>query len=159
MDFRKYFLLKDNSTPPPAGAMTINVVVLLIIFAGIIVRGLFSLDYELQWVTIYNYRNIFIKGFYTTIILSIASLLFSTTIGVVFGLLGRSRIITLRALSRVYVEIIRGTPLIVQILIFFYVVANFLGLNNRYIAGVIIMSLFSGAYIAEIIRAGVESIG
>ncbi|MFM8789102.1 MAG: amino acid ABC transporter permease, partial [Chthoniobacterales bacterium] len=50
-------------------------------------------------------------------------------------------------------------PLLVQLLILFYVVANSIGLQNRYAAGVIILAIFSGAYIAEMIRSGIESVG
>ncbi len=46
-----------------------------------------------------------------------------------------------------------------QILIFFYVVADAFGVSNRYLVGVLTLSFFSGAYISEIIRAGIESIG
>ena len=54
---------------------------------------------------------------------------------------------------------VRGAPLLVQILVFFYVVADAAGLQNRYVAGVLILSFFSGAYITEIIRAGIRSGG
>ena len=64
----------------------------------------------------------------------------------------------LRFISRFYIEIIRGTPLLVQILIFFYVFANNLGFENRYIVGTVILALFAGAYVCEIIRGAIESI-
>ena len=54
---------------------------------------------------------------------------------------------------------VRGTPLLVQILIFFYVVADAIGVGNRYLVGVLTLAFFSGAYISEIIRAGIESVG
>lgn len=57
-----------------------------------------------------------------------------------------------------YVELIRGTPLLVQILIFFYIFANALGLDNRYVVGTVILAMFSGAYISEIIRASIKSV-
>jgi polar amino acid transport system permease protein len=47
----------------------------------------------------------------------------------------------------------------VQILIFFYVFANNLGFDNRYIVGTVILALFAGAYVTEMIRAGLQSIG
>ena len=50
-------------------------------------------------------------------------------------------------------------PLLVQILVFFYVVADAFGVGNRYAVGVLTLALFAGAYISEIIRAGIESIG
>jgi polar amino acid transport system permease protein len=83
----------------------------------------------------------------------------STFIGVIFALVRRSRFLPLRYFGQLYVELVRGTPLLVQILIFFYVVADAFHLQNRYVVGVLILSFFSGAYISEIVRAGIESIG
>jgi polar amino acid transport system permease protein len=62
------------------------------------------------------------------------------------------------AAARVYVELIRGTPLLVQLLIGFYVVANAVGLENRYVVGALVLALFSGAYMAEIFRGGLAAI-
>ncbi len=50
-------------------------------------------------------------------------------------------------------------PLLVLILVLFYVVANALHITDRFLVGVVVLSLFAGAYIAEIIRAGIESVG
>jgi polar amino acid transport system permease protein len=63
-----------------------------------------------------------------------------------------------RYLATLYVELIRGTPLLVQILIFFYVVADAFHVSSRYLVGVLTLSIFSGAYISEIFRAGIESV-
>jgi polar amino acid transport system permease protein len=54
--------------------------------------------------------------------------------------------------------LIRGTPLLVQLLIGFYVIASAIGLENRFVVGVLVLSLFSGAYMAEIFRGGLEAI-
>jgi polar amino acid transport system permease protein len=80
-------------------------------------------------------------------------------LGLLAALGRRARYPAVRWISAGYVELIRGTPLLVQLLILFYVVANAVGLQNRYAAGIIILSIFSGAYIAEMIRAGIDSIG
>ena len=50
-------------------------------------------------------------------------------------------------------------PLLVLILVLFYVVADALNITDRFLVGVVVLSLFAGAYIAEIIRAGIESVG
>jgi len=71
----------------------------------------------------------------------------------------RSTFLALRYFSKIYVEVVRGTPLLVQILIFFYVVADAFGVKDRYLVGVLTLSFFSGAYLSEIIRAGIESVG
>ncbi len=80
-------------------------------------------------------------------------------IGLVFALVRRARFLPLRYFGNLYVELIRGTPLLVQVLVFFYVVASAFQVENRYLVGILILSLFAGAYISEIIRAGIESIG
>ena len=64
----------------------------------------------------------------------------------------------MRYLSRVYIEAIRGTPLLVQTIFFFYFIGTAYRLENRYWMGVLILSFFAGAYVAEIIRAGLASI-
>lgn len=155
----KFLILKDPLDRSPSIYKIINLLIVTGILFYIILFGLSQLDYNLDWSRVYKYRTSFIQGFINTILISILSLFSSLFLGIVFGIGRTTKFIPFRALSMVYVELIRGTPLLVQILIFYYVVGNAIGLTNRWVAGVIIMSLFSGAYIAEIIRAGIESIG
>lgn len=117
-----------------------------------------TISYDFQWDSIYEYKQKFIDGFLMTIYISFFALILSLIIGVVFAYGQNSKFIMLRFFSRFYIEIIRGTPLLVQILIFFYVFANNLGFDNRYIVGTVILAMFSGAYVSEIIRAGITSI-
>lgn len=118
-----------------------------------------QLAYHWNWHSIYNYRWNLLSGWLVTIAVSVVSLLLSALIGLVFALVRRSSFLPLRNLGHLYVELVRGTPLLVQILIFFYVVADSFHVENRYLAGILILSSFSGAYISEVIRAGIESIG
>ena len=118
-----------------------------------------QVEYDFQWKGVWEYRQKFIDGFYLTVVISFFALLLSLAIGLFFTYGQNSKLILLRYFSRFYVEIIRGTPLLVQILIFFYVFANNMGFDNRYIVGTIILALFAGAYVTEIIRAGLQSIG
>lgn len=117
------------------------------------------LAYNLRWDSIYQYRQMFLQGWLTTIVISVAALTCSTLIGLFFALAQRSRFLPLRYFSKIYIEVVRGTPLLVQILIFFYVVADSFGISNRYLVGILTLSFFSGAYISEIIRSGIESVG
>lgn len=111
-----------------------------------------------NWSAVWEYRELFLKGWLITIAIATISLILSTLIGLLTALLRQSSIPLLKYIAIVYTELIRGTPLLVQILLFYYVIAHAIGLENRYIAGVLVLSFFSGAYIAEIIRAGIESI-
>lgn len=117
-----------------------------------------QLNYHFNWPSVWRYRFNLLRGFGMTILISFFSLILSVLIGTVFGLGQRSRFAPFRFFSRAYIEGIRGTPLLVQILIFFYVVANSFGIANRYVVGVIIMSLFAGAYVSEIVRGGIENV-
>ena len=110
------------------------------------------------WESVWLYRAVFWHGWLLTIGLSLLSLMLSTGIGILVALARRSHILPLRSAAILYVELIRGTPLLAQILFLFYVVANGIGLQDRIVAGALILSLFSGAYLAEIIRSGIDSI-
>lgn len=114
--------------------------------------------YNFSWDAVWEYRQKFIDGFYMTVIISFFSLILSLAIGLFFAYGQSSKLILLRFLSRGYIELIRGTPLLVQILIFFYVFAANMGFDNRYVVGVFILAIFAGAYVAEIFRAGIQSI-
>jgi polar amino acid transport system permease protein len=113
----------------------------------------------LQWSSLNAYRQLYLQGWLLTIALSVAALVCSTLMGLCSALAQGNRFLPLRYLAKIYVELVRGTPLLVQILIFYYVVADSFGIENRYLVGFLTLSFFSGAYISEIIRAGIESIG
>ena len=96
-------------------------------------------------------------GLWTTIWLSAAASVFGLIIGLVTGLCRVSSNITLRQLSIIYIELIRGTPLLVQIFIFYFFLGTVLDIS-RIVAGIAALAVFAGAYVAEIIRAGIQSI-
>lgn len=97
------------------------------------------------------------EGLIVTLKISALSLAFSVVIGLFIGLARISSNPVLKNLSLIYVEIIRGTPLLVQIFIFYFFIGTVLGLD-RFTAGVAALSVFSAAYVAEIIRSGIQSI-
>lgn len=118
-----------------------------------------QLQYGWNWGAVLAYRAKFLQGWLVTVAISAGALCASLLIGLTAALARRCPFLPVSSLGTLYVELIRGTPLLVQILVFFYVVADAFGVSNRYLVGVITLSLFAGAYISEIIRAGIESIG
>ncbi|WP_394561348.1 amino acid ABC transporter permease [Aquipseudomonas alcaligenes] len=96
-------------------------------------------------------------GLWTTLWISVASGALALVIGLVTGLCRLSSNPTLRDLSTVYVELVRGTPLLVQIFIFYFFIGTVLNLSREF-AGVAALALFTGAYVGEIVRAGVQSV-
>ena len=97
------------------------------------------------------------QGLWVTIWISFVSGFVGLVIGLITGLCRLSPNPTLRGLAVLYIELIRGTPLLVQIFIFYFFIGTVLNLD-RIVAGVGALALFVGAYTAEIIRAGIQSI-
>jgi len=134
-----------------------HLIVVALVIAAVVVA--FSrVDYAWNWSAVWDYRQKFAQGWLVTVAMSLAALVMSTFIGGVAAIMLRSRNPLVEATARTYVELIRGTPLLVQLLIGFYVVATAIGLENRYVAGALLLSLFSGAYMAEIMRGGLDAI-
>ena len=132
--------------------------IVVVLFAALIALAFSRVDYAWNWAGVWGDRQKLLQGFGVTIALSLASLIASTLVGMLTALLLGSKHVLLEAIGRVYVELIRGTPLLVQLLIGFYVVASAIGLENRYVVGVLVLSLFSGAYMSEIFRGGLAAI-
>ena len=117
--------------------------------------NLFSLD---AWMMVWHYKDTFILGFLTTVQVSLISLLISLTLGLIFGLMATSNKLSLQAIARVYVDFIQNTPLLLQIC-FLYYALSFSGNGIGILAsGIISIGLYHGAYMAEVIRAGIQSI-
>ncbi|HEX4870818.1 MAG TPA: amino acid ABC transporter permease [Nevskiaceae bacterium] len=96
-------------------------------------------------------------GLLVTLEIPVLSLVFALLLGLVAGLGRVSPNVAARDLSTLYVELIRGTPLLVQIFIMYFFLGTVLKLS-AFAAGVAALSLFTGAYVAEIIRAGIEGV-
>ncbi|HHX2248789.1 TPA: amino acid ABC transporter permease [Streptococcus pyogenes] len=115
-----------------------------------------------------KYWAYFNYGVLVTIMISISVVFFGTLIGVLVTLIKRSHVKPLTWVVNLYVWIFRGTPMVVQIMIAF----AWMHFNNmptigfgvldldfsRLLPGIIIISLNSGAYISEIVRAGIEAV-
>jgi polar amino acid transport system permease protein len=118
-----------------------------------------ALSYHWAWETVRGYWRVFLQGWLMTIGIAALTLPLSSAIGLGFSLLRRSTFLPLRYVARIYVEITRGTPLLVQLYFYWYIFGQALSHNFRFAAGALVLSLFSGAYLSEIIRAGIESVG
>jgi His/Glu/Gln/Arg/opine family amino acid ABC transporter permease subunit len=106
-----------------------------------------------------RYYEYFLKGSYTTIILSFFAVTLGTIIGLGLTFLKRSKIKIIRFLATAYVEFIRGTPILVQIYVIYIGLPKLTNLNlSDIVVGVIALSVNSGAYVSEIIRAGIEAV-
>lgn len=148
----------DDGSEPPLSSRIAAFALVFLVLSALFWFAFSQLQYGWNWQAVWQYRQKFLQGWLTTLLISVAALGLSLLISVFFALARRSRLLPLRYLAMLYIEGVRGTPLLVQILVFFYVVADAFGVNNRYAVGILTLSFFAGAYLSEIIRAGIESI-
>ncbi|MCB5559934.1 amino acid ABC transporter permease [Anaerosalibacter bizertensis] len=106
-----------------------------------------------------EYKHYYLIGIKTTLLISFLSLIIGSTLGALLSLLKLSKVKPLRFISTAYIEIVRGTPIMVQIALVYFGSYVILGTNmDGFLAALIAVSLNSAAYVAEIIRSGIQSI-
>ncbi|QIF00755.1 amino acid ABC transporter permease [Roseimicrobium sp. ORNL1] len=137
-----------------AWAVVLSVVCILVVY------GVFTIiQYRWQWDAIWLRRILILKGWGTTVLVAAVALVGSIIIGMALMLGQRSPFIPVRQLSRAIVELVRGTPLLVLLLLGYYGVANAFKINQALPVAIVLLALFEGAYLAEIFRGAWESIG
>ena len=119
LDLKHLFVVDEDRPRLSTGAVLLNVIIVGFGVFALFRFGFASLDYRFHWENVWQYRVNLANGFLMTIVLSFFSLVLSVVLGAFFGLSQSSRIVPLKYLARIYIEGIRGTPLLVQILIFF----------------------------------------
>ena len=108
----------------------------------------FVVDGRWQW---------FVSGLGYTLLISLFSVLLGLVIGILMALMRLSKSKILRAVSGIYIDIIRGTPTMVQLLIIYFVIFANVHID-KWVVGFIAFGINSGAYIAEIVRGGILSV-
>jgi len=131
---------------------------ILAVFGGLLWLSLSQLRYHWDWSAVWAYRALFISGMGMTIAVSLGAIVLGLGCGLASGLASVSGNILLTELSALYVGAFRGTPLLVQILIFYFCVGVVVQVDSPYLIGTATLGFFSGAYISEMVRAGVESV-
>lgn len=117
-----------------------------------------AVHYKWNWSSIWPYRHQFLSGWLATLGISIGAMIFSVLVGFLFMAGRRAPWQPVRILAGGMVEFLRGTPLLVQLLIGYYVIANALRINEPVLVGTLLLGFFEGAYLSEIFRGAVESI-
>jgi len=111
-----------------------------------------------SWSLVWQHRGTFVNGFLNTLESAAVGLLIALAIGIVLGLAGISEKKPLKILSRVYVEFFQNTPLILQVCFLYYALV-YAGIKIPVVSvGFIALGIYTGAYMAEVIRAGILSI-
>lgn len=106
-----------------------------------------------------KYGSFFLKGIKITILISLIGVALGSILGAFVALMKLSKIKIISWIASIYIEILRGTPMLVQVFIVFFGITAALGLDiSALVCGTIALVLNSSAYIAEIIRAGINAV-
>lgn len=106
-----------------------------------------------------KYGCFFLKGIKITILISLIGVALGSILGAFVALMKLSKIKIISWIASIYIEILRGTPMLVQVFIVFFGITAALGLDiSALVCGTIALVINSSAYIAEIIRAGINAV-
>ena len=114
---------------------------------------------QFNWLGVIDYIPSLLQGLYYTLLVSVVGLVIGFVLGAIFGLgrISRSKIVY--GISTAYIELLRGTPVLVQAIWIYFALPLIIGFNIPSLtAGIIVIGLNSGAYIAEIVRGAVQSV-
>jgi polar amino acid transport system permease protein len=131
-----------------------------------------AVDWHVVWQRIFHPDGIFARALWTTVYIAIAAQLIGVVLGLVAALMRSSKLAPLRWLSGLYVLLFRGTPVLVQIYFIYFGINILFGftlipttlhlglfnLDGAILAGILALGINEGAYMREIIRAGIDSI-
>lgn len=111
-----------------------------------------------------NYKQL-LSGLGTTVALALVSFALALIVGIIFGMMSVSPVKVLRIISAIFVDVVRGIPLMIVAAFIFWGIPNLLesitgqqSPINDFVAGTIALTLNGGAYIAEIVRGGIEAV-
>jgi polar amino acid transport system permease protein len=131
-----------------------------------------AVDWGTVWERLFHPDDVFLRALWTTVYIAVAAQLLGVVLGLIAAFMRTSRIWPLRFLSGLYVLLFRGTPLLVQIFFVYFGVNLLFGftlipttlnfglfqIDGAVFAGILALGLNEGAYMREIIRAGVDAI-
>ena len=110
------------------------------------------------WATVWQFRATFLSGLLNTLESAVVGLVIAMIIGFAIGLMATSSKRALQAVARVYVEFFQNTPLILQVCFLYYALAYSGVRITVVVIGFISLGLYHGAYVGEVVRAGIQSI-
>jgi polar amino acid transport system permease protein len=125
-----------------------------------------ALGTQTDWTKAWEFRETLWRGWLVTLVISLAAFCGSIIFGLLFMLGQRSPLVVVRWTCRAFLEFVRDTPLLVHLLFGYFVIFAPLvsrplgdkGWDDKWLIGILLLSVFEGAYLGEILRGGVESI-
>ena len=115
--------------------------------------------YQFRWDVVVSNLGFLVPGIGMTLLISAVTLLISSVFGMLIALMSMSRLRVIRIVAAVFGEIIRNTPILVQLLWVYYVLPIVFDVGiDAFTAAIIGLSVYSSAFIAEVYRAGIQTV-
>jgi len=111
-----------------------------------------------KWLAVFRDWSVFAEGFVMTIALSVVALALALLLGILFGVLGTAQWKPFRWINRVYVEFIQNTPLVIQVFFLYHGLPHLGLMLPVFSVGMFGVGIYHGAYIAEVVRAGIQAV-
>lgn len=105
-----------------------------------------------------EYFPLFMEGLLWTLLIALLAVVFGVILGSILCFMKKSKFIILKVISNIYIEIIRGTPVLLQVYIVYFGLPAFGVKLGAFTSAIIALSVNSAAYVAEIIRSGIEAV-
>src|SRR6056297_2444807 len=117
----------------------IHVVITILFYFLLVMFIHYRVGNTYNWASTSKYYPVIIKGWTQTLLLTFVSLFFSLIIGLILFFMKKSSITCLKYISKVFNELMFGTPLLVLVVILYYIVGNAFNINNRFVSAIIIL--------------------
>jgi len=115
--------------------------------------------YQWDWNVVIQYKYVFIQGALVTLWLTFLVVIFGSILGILVGLVRRSKVPFIPTIAKIYIELFRAFPILVLLIWFYYVAPIILGIQfSPFWTAVVALSISLSAFVAETFRAAVESI-
>lgn len=111
-----------------------------------------------KWAALVRDWAVFGEGFANTVAVSLCALALALALGILFGVLGISKYKFCRVVTRGYVELVQNTPLVIQVFFLYHALPHFGVMLPVFAVGVLGVGVYHGAYISEVVRAGIEAV-
>ncbi|MBS5986986.1 amino acid ABC transporter permease [Clostridium sp.] len=105
-----------------------------------------------------EYFPLFIEGLVWTLLIALLAVIFGVILGSILCFMKKSKFILLKVIANIYIEIVRGTPVLLQVYIVYFGLTAFGIKLGAFTSAIIALSVNSAAYVAEIIRSGIEAV-
>lgn len=129
-----------------------------LVFVGLILYVSYRSGSVLNFSLLFKYSDLLKEGILNTLIISGYSLLFGLILGFILYMARESKIYFIKSLSNIFIEVMMGTPLLVLVFITALFIGPAFGYKNKYVLGIISITVYIGPYLANMFKSAIDSI-